>query len=238
MAEPDHRRRLLALGQRHGLSEAALAKLAALLEILVADPFAPTAIRDADRILDDHLADSLVALELEEVRRARTIADVGAGAGIPGLPLAIALRAEVVLIESNARKCEFINRALAKCDIDNAKVVCARVESFGAGRERFDLVTARALAPLPVVAEYAAPLLRVGGALVVWRGRRNPDEEAGGAAAGTQVGLETGTAIAVGPYEGARHRHLQLMLKVRSTPPGFPRRPGLARKRPLGDTGR
>jgi 16S rRNA (guanine527-N7)-methyltransferase len=236
MVNPDYR--LLALGQRHGLSEEAVAKLAALLGSLVGDPFAPTAVRDANRALDDHLADSLVALELGEVRRASTIVDLGAGAGVPGLPLAIALPANVVLVESNARKCAFIKRAVATCEIVNATVVCGRAESFTDGLERFDLVTARALAPLPVVAEYAAPLLRVGGALLVWRGRRSPEEEAEGAEAAMQLGLEARRPIRVNPYDGARHRHLQLMLKVSSTPPDFPRRPGLARKRPLGRTGR
>jgi 16S rRNA (guanine527-N7)-methyltransferase len=226
--------RLLALGQRYGLSEAAVGKLAALLGLLVTDPLAPTAVRDAPRVIDDHLADSLVALELEEVRRARAIADLGSGAGVPGLPLAIALSADVALVESNARKCAFIERAAATCQIGNATVVCARAESFTDGFERFDLVTARALASLPVVAEYAAPLLRVGGALLVWRGRRDLEAEVNGARAGAQLGLEARDPIPVNPYKGAQHRYLQLMLKVRSTPPEFPRRPGLARKRPLG----
>jgi 16S rRNA (guanine527-N7)-methyltransferase len=238
MIKPDGQQRLLALGQRYGLSESAVAKLGGLLDLLVADPFAPTAVRDESRALDDHLADSLVALDLDEVRQTRTIADLGSGAGIPGLPLAIALPADVVLVESNARKCEFIQRAVAMCEIVNATVVCARAESFTDGFDRFQLVTARALAPLAVVAEYAAPLLRVGGALLVWRGRRDPDDERAGAEAGIQLGLEARTPIPVSPYEDARHRHLQLMLKVRSTPPGFPRRPGMARKRPLGHAGR
>jgi 16S rRNA (guanine527-N7)-methyltransferase len=238
MIKPDHHRRLVALGQRHALCEGAVAKLAALLDLLVADPFAPTAVHDASRALDDHLADSLIALDLKEVRQARTIADLGSGAGIPGLPLAIVVPSEVVLVESNARKCEFITRTVATCGIVNATVVCARAESFTDGFDRFDLVTARALAPLPVVAEYAAPLLRLGGALLVWRGRRNPEEEAAAAEAGIHLGLQVRAPILVTPYDGARHRHLQLMLKVRSTPAGYPRRPGMARKRPLGHLGR
>jgi 16S rRNA (guanine527-N7)-methyltransferase len=238
MANRDQNRRLLALARRYRLTDDAPAKLEAFVDALVGDPFAPTAVRDLDRALDDHLADSLVALELKEVRLARAVVDLGAGAGVPGLPLAIALPADFVLVESNARKCAFIQRAVAACEIANATVVCARAESFTDGLERFDLVTARALAPLPVVAEYAAPLLHVGGTLVIWRGRRNPEEEAVGAQAGAQLGLEAREPVHVSPYEGAQDRHLQLMLKVRSTPPGFPRRPGLARKRPLGQTGR
>jgi 16S rRNA (guanine527-N7)-methyltransferase len=238
MVDPECQRRLRALGRRYGLSDEPLAKLAALLDLLAADPLAPTTVRDPIRALDDHLADSLVALELEHVRAARSIGDLGSGAGVPGLPLAIALpAADVELVESNARKCAFISRALVQCEIPNATVVCERLEAFAAGLERFDLVTARALAPLAVVAEYAAPLLRLGGVLLVWRGRRNAEEEDAGAYAGVLLGLNAGTPIPVKPYEGARNRHLQLMLKVRPTPPDYPRRPGMARKRPLGQMG-
>ena len=100
--------------------------------------------------------------------------------------------------------------------------------------ERMDLVTARALAPLPVVAEYAAPLLRLGGALLAWRGRRDPEEEAATARAADQLGLSVRESRRVQPYPGAVNRHLQLLVKTSPTPPRFPRRPGMARKRPLG----
>ena len=107
------------------------------------------------------------------------------------MPLAIALgSARVVLVESNARKSEFIQHAIEVCEVANASVVCARAEAWPEGLERFELVTARALAPLAVVAEYAAPLLEVGGALVVWRGRRDPDDEAAAARAAEDLGLE------------------------------------------------
>jgi 16S rRNA (guanine527-N7)-methyltransferase len=97
-----------------------------------------------------------------------------------------------------------------------------------------DLVTARALAALPVVVEYAAPLLAVGGALVAWRGRPDRDAEATGAGAAAQVGLEPGEVRQVEPYSAARDRHLHVFRKTTPTPPRFPRRPGIARKRPLG----
>jgi 16S rRNA (guanine527-N7)-methyltransferase len=176
-----------------------------------------------------------VALELEAVRGARAIADLGAGAGLPGLPLAIALPgAEVCLVESNRRKCEFIAHAASACSVSNADVVNRRAEAWPEGISRFDLVTARALAPLPVVAEYAAPLLRVGGKLVAWRGQRDAADEAAGRAAARELGLEMGEIVRVEPYPGAVNRHLQPMIKVAETPGRFPRRPGMARKRPLG----
>ena len=227
--------RLSALAERYGLGEAAKAQLAALLSILVADARAPTTVTDPARALDDHLADSLVALELEATRAASEIADLGAGAGFPGLALAVARpQARVVLLESSGRKCEFIAAAVRASSIGNATVVHARAEAWPAGQDRFDLVTARALAPLAVVAEYAAPLLKIGGTLVAWRGQRNEAEEEAASCAATELGLEIGEPTHVRPYPRARNRHLHTMLKVRETPARFPRRPGVARKRPLG----
>lgn len=205
------------------------------LELLASDATAPTAIRDPQRVLEDHLADSLVALEVEQVRSAVDAVDLGAGAGLPGLPLAIALPAlRVALLESSRRKSEFIERAVATCAVPNASVVCERAELWQAGIGRMDLVTARAVGPLPVVVEYAAPLLRIGGALVVWRGKREPDVESAAVFAGEYLALELINVVDAHPYPGARDRHVYVWLKVRETPPGFPRRPGIALKRPLG----
>ncbi|HEY2260718.1 MAG TPA: 16S rRNA (guanine(527)-N(7))-methyltransferase RsmG [Solirubrobacteraceae bacterium] len=226
---------LAAIATRFELSGPAAGQLASLLDLLAGDPLAPTGVREPSQVLRDHLADSLVALELPEVRSASSIADLGAGAGVPGLPLAIALpTAEVVLVESNARKCEFIGRAIAECGAGNASAACVRAEAWPEGLNRFDLVTARALAPLPVVAEYAAPLLRIGGWALVWRGRRDPAEEAAAASAAHQLGLRLLDPVQVWPYQGANNRHLQLLVKHAPTPASFPRRPGMARKRPLG----
>jgi 16S rRNA (guanine527-N7)-methyltransferase len=212
-----------------------LERLQALAELLIHDKRAPTTVRDPLRVVDDHLADSLVALDLEEVGAAKTIADLGAGAGLPGLPLAIAMpAAKVSLVESNRRKCAFLARAVAKTDAANAVIVNARAESWEEARGLIDVVTARALAPLAVVAEYAAPLLRLGGVLVAWRGRRDLDAEDQAAAAAAQLGLEVHPPRRVEPFRGAQHRHLHLMLKVMDTPDRFPRRPGVALKRPLG----
>ena len=203
--------------------------------MLVEDPLAPTAVRDPQKVLDDHLADALVALELDPVRAARSVADLGSGAGIPGLPLAIALPAAAVsLVESAARKCAFLERAIAACGVENARAVHVRVEAWPDGLESFELVTARALGPLEVVVEYAAPLLSLGGTLVVWRGQRDADSESAGARAAAELGMEPGEIVAVRPYPGAQSRHLHLMSKVTQTPRGFPRRPGMAAKRPLG----
>ncbi len=226
---------LHALVRRHGLDEVAERRLRALAGWMATDPAAPTTVTEPEAVIRDHLADSLVALGLPAVAYARQIADLGAGAGFPGLALAIALPdAHVSLVESNGRKCAFMNRAAAAADVDNAAVVYARAEQWAAGRETCDLVTARALAPLSVVAEYAAPLLTEGGTLVVWRGGRDPEEEERAARASAILGLEPAPPLAVRPYPEAQRRHLHPFIKVAAIPARFPRRPGMALKRPLG----
>jgi 16S rRNA (guanine527-N7)-methyltransferase len=232
----DVARPLADLPARFGLSSELCRRLAALLAVLTEDPHAPTTIHDPLTAVRDHLADSLVALELPEVRDATRVADLGSGAGLPGLPLAIALPGvEVALVESNRRKCEFLRRACDACGVANAVVVAARAEEWQDGLGRCDLVTARALAPLAVVAEYAAPLLADGGALVAWRGKRDPAGESAAARAAAELGLQPRAPLPVTPYPGALHRHLHVLVKVAPTPGRFPRRAGIARKRPLGD---
>jgi 16S rRNA (guanine527-N7)-methyltransferase len=222
------------LAQRFGLPDRAPAQLERLLELLASDPLAPTTVRDPLAALDTHVADALVGLELEAVRQAGRIADLGSGAGFPGLVLAAALpQAEVALVESSRRKCAFLERAVAAMGLENVTVVCGRAEAWRAGLGTQDVVTARALAPLNVLVEYAAPLLREGGALVAWKGRRVEREEADGAAAAAQTGLAQAEIRRVEPWAGAEHLHLHLYVKVGSTPNHFPRRPGIASKRPL-----
>lgn len=232
---PEAAARLEQICAAHGLGERARSALAELLVILEADEHAPTTVRDPAVAVDVHVADSLAALELDRVRDARTIADIGAGAGFPGLALAAALPgANVSLIESTRRKAEFIARAADAAGLTNARAVAVRAEEWDTGIGACDLVTARALAPLPVIAEYAAPLLRAGGALVAWKGARVRAEEEAAASAAALLGLEL---VSVTRQEGlsrGRDHHLHLYIKVRPTPERFPRRAGTARKRPLG----
>jgi 16S rRNA (guanine527-N7)-methyltransferase len=224
------------LRQRYSLSERSVQQLECLTDLLERDPAAPTAVRERTEVLADHIADSLVALELSGVRDVQRLADIGAGAGLPGLVLAIALpRAAVTLLESVRRKCAFIQSAIDRCELVNARVVWTRAEAWEDGRGCCDLVTARAVAPLNVLAEYAAPLLASGGRLVAWRGRRDPVSERAAAAAAEELGLVVEPPLPVSPYPRAAHRHLHVLRKVRETPPRFPRRPGMARKRPLGE---
>lgn len=157
---------------------------------------------------------------------------------MPGLPLAIALpECSFVLLESAARKCSFLVRAIETCSLTNAEVAHARAELWDPGPRRFDLAVVRAVGRLDVVLEYAAPLLIVGGWLVAWRGQRDSKAEIEAERAAKILGLRLEEIRQVTPYEGVRHRHLHLLSKVRATPEEFPRRPGLASKRPLGILG-
>jgi 16S rRNA (guanine527-N7)-methyltransferase len=234
VSEAPARERLEQLAERFGLPPGAPEQLERLLALVASDPLAPTTVRDPAVAVDAHVADALVALDLEPVRAARRIADLGSGAGFPGLVLAAALpQAEVSLVESARRKCAFLERAIAATGLGNVTVVCERAEAWTAGLGAQDVVTARALASLNVLVEYAAPLLRDDGALIAWKGRRDEREEADAAAAAAQTGLERTEIRPVQPWSGAEHLHLHLYSKVGQTPNRFPRRPGIASKRPL-----
>lgn len=246
------KRVLALLAERYALNEHQEKQLATILHELARDELAPTTVRDPVRALNIHLADSLVALELEVlgslVDEARSdhasrndggapsvLTDIGAGAGFPGLPLAIALPgSEVILLDSQARKCAFVERVCLAAGVENARVVCSRIEEWREGIGGSDVVMARALAPQSVVLEYAAPLLRLGGTLLDWRGRRDAAEETAALAAADELGLRLVDIRHVEPYREARHHHLHVYEKARETPARYPRRAGVARKRPLG----
>lgn len=227
--------RLRELAARHGLTSDQRSQLEALLGIVAGDEHAPTAVREPDRAVDVHIADSLVALDVALVRKALLIADLGAGAGFPGLPLAVALPgSELRLVESNARKCTFLLDAAAALGLANVRVECARAEEWPGGEGAHDLVLARALGAQPVVLEYAAPLLKEGGHLVDWRGQRLPVEESAAEIAAADLGLRLLEIVLTEPFEGARDHRVHVFEKVAPTPARFPRRAGMARKRPLG----
>jgi 16S rRNA (guanine527-N7)-methyltransferase len=227
--------RVAELAQRYGLADRACDQLIALLALIEQDERAPTTVRDPALGVDLHLADSLVALDLGAVRDAKTIADVGSGAGFPGLALAVARSdCDVRLVESQSRKCAFLEQLLAGVEISNARVVCSRAEGWSGGISGHDVVVARAVGPQPVVLEYAAPLLKLGGTFVDWRGKRVRSDEEAAARAACELGLALVGVERVEPFEAARDRHLHVYTKVRETPSRFPRRAGMARKHPLG----
>jgi 16S rRNA (guanine527-N7)-methyltransferase len=218
------------------LDAAARAKLETVLALLAEERASVSSIVD-DRAWQVHVLDSLTGLEVAELRSATRIADIGAGAGFPGLPLAVALPdAQVDLVESIGRKCEFMRRAIGAAEIPNAAVLNLRSEDLGGGdrREAYDVVTARAVGRLSTLAELASPLLEPNGVLVAWKGKRDLDEEQQLGNASSALSMLGELVIDVGDRAGSAHRHLHVVRKVGATPANLPRKPGIAKKRPKG----
>jgi 16S rRNA (guanine527-N7)-methyltransferase len=218
------------------LDEGGRKRLQTVLDLLAEERASVSSVVDA-RAWQVHVVDSLTGLELPALRAARRIADIGSGAGFPGLVLAVALpKAQVDLIESVGRKCEFIGRAAQAAAISNARVLNLRSEEWAAteGRETYETVTARAVGRLSTLAELASPLLQAGGVLVAWKGKRDPEEERQLERAAGDLAMEPVQILDVGNRAGSEHRHLHLIRKVGPTPENLPRRPGMAKKRPRG----
>jgi 16S rRNA (guanine527-N7)-methyltransferase len=165
-----------------------------------------------------HLDESLMALETVQGFPG-SIVDVGSGGGAPGIPLAHALpEREVTLLEATRRKCDFLERWTA--ELPNLRVVCGRAEEQPL--DTWGVAVAKALAPPPVAAEWCLPLVALGGAAVLYVG---PTAQADRVA--QVAGLLAAELDADSPPG------LLVLRKLGPTPPGFPRRPGVARKRPL-----
>lgn len=176
--------------------------------------------------------DSLVLVDL--VGRARRIVDVGSGGGLPGLPLKIALPdLSLVLIEADQSKAAFLVQASAKLGLFGVEVLARRAEEVGRDsryREMFEVAVARALAPMPVLAELCLPLVKVGGRLLAQKTEAEDLDRARRA-----IGLLGGSLAAVVPAPSAARRSGNVVIvdKVASTPAGYPRRPGVPARRPL-----
>jgi 16S rRNA (guanine527-N7)-methyltransferase len=218
------------------IDDAARAKLETVLELLAQERASVSSVVD-ERAWKVHVADSLTGLEVAELREAKRIADIGAGAGFPGLVLAVALpTAQVDLIESVGRKCEFMRRAAGSAGIANISVLNTRSEKLaaGEGREAYDAVSARAVGRLSTLAELASPLLKPNGILLAWKGRRDEDEESQLENAAEALAVRPEAILDVGDRAGSEHRHLHVVRKSGPTPENLPRNPGIAKKRPKG----
>jgi 16S rRNA (guanine527-N7)-methyltransferase len=218
------------------LSPAQRRSLETVLELLAAERASVSSVTD-ERAWKVHVEDSLTGLDIPELREAARIADVGAGAGFPGLILAVALPdAQVDLVESISRKTAFIAGAAEAAGIPNASAITTRAEDLARtdSRESYDAVTFRAVARLSTIAELASPLLKEGGVMVAWKGRRDEEEEAQLARAAKELGMAPESILDVGHRAGSEHRHLHVVRKSGPTPAGLPRKAGMAKKRPKG----
>jgi 16S rRNA (guanine527-N7)-methyltransferase len=218
------------------LSPAQRRSLETVLALLAEERASVSSVVD-NRAWKVHVEDSLTGLEVLELREASRIADVGAGAGFPGLVLAVALpEAQIDLIESVSRKTAFIARAAEAAGIPNASAVNARAEDVARGeaRETYDIVTSRAVGRLSTLAELASPLLQENGLLIAWKGKRDEEEEHQLERASAALAMAPEQILDVGHRAGSEHRHLHVIRKTAATPPNLPRKSGLAKKRPQG----
>jgi 16S rRNA (guanine527-N7)-methyltransferase len=186
-----------------------------------------------------HLLDALAALPLVDALAPTRAIDLGSGGGVPALPLALARPGIAwTLVDSVGKKAALLQVFADRLGLRNVSVLAERAEALGRDkghRERYDLVTARACAALPVLAELALPLLRRGGQLVAWKGPLNaedPEVRAGNAASALLGGGPLRLVDAGHAALGA-HRFV-IAKKLTPTPARFPRRPGEPARRPLG----
>lgn len=219
------------------LEEAQVSRLNSFLEMLssVKDRNL-TAVTALDKIVDVHFRDSLSLLQFPEVSGAKTGVDIGSGAGLPGIPLAIALPdLQITLIEANRKKNEFIKEAAIELGLKNVSVASIRAEDAGhsAMRDHFDLALARAVGPLALVIEYVLPLLKPDGYGVLQRGARKANDEELASSVATQLSGSLDRVVPVCPYPDANNLHVWVIKKTGTTPERFPRRAGVAKKRPL-----
>ena len=194
-----------------------------------------TAITDPQQVRQKHFLDSLSCL-LALPEKPGKVVDVGSGAGFPGLVLRIVRPdMQLTLVDSVAKKTGFLSHIVQVLGLDDVAVFTARAEALGqdpAHRQSYDWALARALAPMPVLAEYLLPLVRVGGSLLAQKGADAVLEVQQAGAALAELGGELEQVMPVGLPGGEEH-YLVRIKKVKPTPDKYPRREGIPTKRPL-----
>jgi len=196
--------------------------------------------RDEDRIMLDHVLDSLSCLLYEPLSSGARLVDVGSGGGLPGIPIKIMdPKLAATLVESTGKKARFLQYAVDSLSLDGVEVANTRVEDLGRTRTHrgaCDVVTSRAVGRLSVVAEYSVPLLTIGGRAIAMKGWLEAGELEEGYGAVETLGAEVAEIMEVPMLSevGEKERNLVILEKVRETPTEYPRRSGVVTKRPLG----
>ena len=196
-----------------------------------------TAIRDVEGIRKKHFLDSLSCLLVWREAAPGRLVDIGTGAGFPGIPLKIVLpQMRLTLVESVGKKAAFCEHIVAALKLDKVTVLQARAEELGqdrAHRETYDWAVARAVANLPVLAEFLLPLARVGGGMLAQKGESAVAEAQAAERAVQVLGGQLRQVKKVELPGVAEDRYLVVVDKKAPTPPGYPRRVGLPAKRPI-----
>jgi 16S rRNA (guanine527-N7)-methyltransferase len=196
-----------------------------------------TAIRDPHEIHIKHFLDSLTCLMAIRESPIEQLVDIGTGAGFPGIPIRIIYpKMRLTLVESVGKKAEFCRHVVNILELQGVEVVQERAETLGQNpsyRERFDWAVARAVAILPVLAEYLLPLVRVGGSMLAMKGENGPAEAHSSERAMRVLGGHLRQLIPVTLPGVAEERYLVVIDKVAATPNGYPRNVGVPAKRPL-----
>jgi 16S rRNA (guanine527-N7)-methyltransferase len=196
-----------------------------------------TAIRDAEGIRTKHFLDSISCILAWKENPPKRLVDVGTGAGFPGIPLKILYPSmRVTLVESVGKKANFCRHAVETLKLEAVEVITARAEEVGrlpAHREGYDWAVGRAVATLPVLAEYLLPLLQVGGTMLAQKGHSGPAEAHKAEKALKLLGGRMRQLIPVTLPGVVEERYLVVVDKVAATPPQYPRKPGVPAKKPL-----
>ena len=196
-----------------------------------------TAIRESEGIRSKHFLDSLSCVLAWRDTPPSSLIDVGSGAGFPGIPLKILQPSlNLALVESVGKKAEFCRHVAATLGLEKVDVIQLRAEEVGQiakYRERFDWAVGRAVASLPILAEYLLPLVRVGGAALAQKGERGPAEAHASEKAARMLGGRLRQLIKVDLPGVAEERYLVVIDKIAATPPNYPRRVGVPAKKPL-----
>ena len=196
--------------------------------------------RDLERIMLDHVLDSLSCFLHKPLMGAGRLADVGSGGGLPGIPISIVRRdLRTTLIESTGKKADFMRLAAERLALEHVAVANARVEDLGRARKyrgANEVVTSRAVARLSVLAEYCVPLLEVGGQAIAMKGPLEREELEEGVRAAGVLGAKIGGVerVEMLPEVGEKVRNLVIIRKEGETPARYPRKAGMVAKRPLG----
>jgi 16S rRNA (guanine527-N7)-methyltransferase len=201
------------------------------------EKFNLTAIRDIEGIRTKHFLDSFSCILAWKENPPRRLVDVGTGAGFPGIPLKILYPSlQLTLVESVGKKANFCRHAIDVLKLEAVEVITARAEVIGqmeAHRESYDWAVARAVAQLPVLAEYLLPLVHVGGRMLAQKGHSGPAEAHNSETAFRLLGGQMRSLLPVTLPGVAEERFLVVVDKIAATPHQYPRKPGFPSKKPL-----